>query len=123
MRNYKKVDRIDTSCCKIIYSCERSAPITKYVSFAHGCLPKTVTRGLCCKIYVDQAFNHAHFCMYDNNVLAKAVHVDVLNEGIRKNTVVAFFILLIEEYVSCLLLWKMRNYELMQSKRCWKKGS
>ena len=45
-----------------------------------GCRPKTVTRGLCCRRYVDHAFKHAHFCIYDNNMLVKSVYVKVLKK-------------------------------------------
>ena len=37
------------------------------------------------------AFNHAHFCMYDNNVLVEPVHVKVLKEEESKSEIVAFF--------------------------------
>ena len=44
-------------------------------------------RGLCCRKYVDHAFNHSHFCMYSNNLLVKPV----LKEGESLDRVVAFF--------------------------------
>ena len=59
------------------------------VSCGQGCRPKTVTKGLCCRKYEDHAFNHAHFCMYDNNVLVKPVYVKVIKEGENKYRVVA----------------------------------
>ena len=41
--------------------------------------PKTVTRaGVCCRIYVDRALNHAHFCMNDKNYYVKLVYAKVL---------------------------------------------
>ena len=37
-------------------------------------------KGLCCRKYMDHAFNHAHFCMYDNNVRVKTVYLKVLKK-------------------------------------------
>ena len=46
------------------------------------CRPKTVTKGgLCCRKCVEHAFNHAHFCVYDNNMLVKPVYVKVLKHS------------------------------------------
>ena len=46
------------------------------------CHPKTVTRGQCCRKYVDHAFNQAHSCLYDNNMLVKPMHVDFAKESL-----------------------------------------
>ena len=40
---------------------------------------------------MDYTFNHAHFCIYDNNVPDKPLYVKVYKEGENKNRVVAFF--------------------------------
>ena len=40
---------------------------------------------------MDHAFNHAQFCMYDDNVLVELVYVKVLKEGESEYRVAAFF--------------------------------
>ena len=40
---------------------------------------------------MDHAFNHAHFCMYDNNRLVKPMYAKVLKEEESEYRVVAFF--------------------------------
>ena len=49
--------------------------------------------GLCCRKYEDHAFNHAHFCMYDNNVLVEPGYMKVFKEGDSEYRVVALFLL------------------------------
>ena len=40
---------------------------------------------------MDHAFDHAHFCIYDINVVITAAHVKALEEGESQQKALAFF--------------------------------